>query len=101
MLETGHRVIVRSNEDEPLIIGTVIDFENFGNSRNNDFPVVADENSEKILVCCGICITYTDFIFNWLSPMTPKQQWDSLSKLYEKLEEGPKSDNMENEQCKI
>jgi len=83
-LKTGDRVIVRSNEDCTLLIGTIIDFENFGNPRNEFFPVVIEEETGKLFVCLGIVKPYSDELIKELEPLTPKEQWNKLSKNYKR-----------------
>jgi hypothetical protein len=47
-LEIGQKVIVRSNEDEPLLIGTIVGFEDFGNVKNYAMPIVESLNGGSI-----------------------------------------------------
>ena len=83
-LKTGDRVIVRSNEDDPLLIGTIIDFENFDNPKNDWFPVVQDEQTDKPFTCLGIVNPYSEQLLTELENLTPKEQWNKLAKNYKR-----------------
>ena len=71
--ELGTRVIVRSNEDEPLEVGDLIDFYAL---PGNEFPLV--RIGEKELVCMGIVVPYSEELHTMLSAMPPKHQWNVM-----------------------
>jgi hypothetical protein len=75
----GVRVVSRSNEDEPLLIGELVRFE-FLSQAKNPFPVVKCEETGKEWVTMGIVFPYSDKMMQELSSMSPKEQWDRLQK---------------------
>lgn len=83
-LEKGDRVFIRSNDDTPLIIGEIIDFEQFGRKApsSQDAPVVKSEADEEIYTCMGICMAYSDRLLEILNALTPKKQWNYLANNY-------------------
>ena len=83
ILKTGDKVISRSNEDEPLKIGTIIDFENFDNPKNDWFPVIIDEKGQQF-VCLSIVKLYSEELLKELESLTPKEQWNLLAKNYKR-----------------
>ena len=84
-LKINDRVIVRSNEDDPLLIGHINRFEDFGNPKNSLCPVVKCEKTEKEYVCMGITKPYSDELIETLKPLTPKEQWNYLAKNYKRV----------------
>lgn len=76
----GKRVIVRSNEDVPLLIGKVIRYEDFDGKAFEPIPVVVSEEDEREYLCMGIVVEYSDKLFNELEGMKPKEQWEFLQK---------------------
>jgi len=77
-MEIGTRVIVRSNEDEPIVIGRVI-----GDAKDHGLkcsaPVVRVEGSDKDLICFGIVVPYHEGLFEILKKIdSPKDQWDFM-----------------------
>lgn len=79
---TGDRVMVRSNDDEPLMIGTIIDFDSCNNTSKEFLPIVVDEKTDKPYICFGMVLPYQQSIAEALEKLTPKQQWDWLNKHY-------------------
>jgi hypothetical protein len=76
----GTRVIVRSNEVEPLKVGTLVGFSKFG------VPLVHVE--DKKYMCCGAVIPYDVSMEMMLNSLTPEGQWKLLStmlRFHEKL----------------
>ena len=78
--KVGDRVIVRSNENEELMIGTLVQM---APMHNTFVPIVNSNNMDWWVG--GIVIEHTDEIEMWLSNMTPTEQWNALSLNY-KLE---------------
>ena len=79
-LKINDKVIVRSNGNDPLIIGNIIRFEDFNNPRNKDFPVVKCEKTKKDYVCFGIVKPYSEDLLKKLSRIKPREQWNYLLK---------------------
>ena len=75
MIPVGTRVIVRSNEDEPIKGGILVRYEQIHSAT---IPVVQFEDDGKLYMCMGIVRPYSDELMTTLFPMTPKEQWDHL-----------------------
>lgn len=71
----GKRVIVRSNEDEPLLFGT---FKGF--TPDTLIPLVEDQDGKQWL-CMGIIVPDTPRMVSALSSLTPKGQWEWLREI--------------------
>jgi len=69
----GVKVLVRSNEDEPLIIGQLV---GFAEIRDEDFPVVNIDGDNT--VCMSIVIPYSEEVFDALNFLDPKRQWEIM-----------------------
>ncbi len=74
------KVIVRSNEDDPFIVGRIIRHERI---HNTDIPVVESESGETYF-CLGIVVAWDEALAARLQAMTPKDQWNHLSKHYKR-----------------
>ena len=81
----GDRVICRSNQDDPLLIGTISYFEDFDNPKNDDFPVVKCEKCGKEYICMSIVKPYSDELLQELNKMSYKEQWNYLAKNYKRV----------------
>ena len=68
----GDRVIVRSNEDNPLEIGTFLSL------NMHSMPVVRFDSDGKEWMCMGIVLPYSTALLTELEPMTPTEQWEHL-----------------------
>ena len=71
------KVIVRSNENDPLIIGKIINYIPLGKSENL-FPLVLPEGQKDPVIAMGATVPYTDELMKELEPLTPKEQWEKL-----------------------
>jgi hypothetical protein len=76
ILEKDCLVIVRNNEDEPLKVGTLTGFRKTGTS---EIPIVKMAETEYL--CMGIVIPYSQEMFDFLTFLPPKKQWEILSKI--------------------
>jgi hypothetical protein len=77
-MEIGTRVIVRSNEGGPLIIGKVIGDASEHGLKSNA-PVVRVEDTDEELICFGIVVPYHKNLFDSLQSLKdPKEQWDFM-----------------------
>lgn len=79
-MNIGDKVIVRSNNDEPLLIGFYHGEETFPNSS---VPVVKDEQG-GIWYCLGIIKPFSEELMAELAPLSPKEQWNKLSINYKR-----------------
>lgn len=76
----GQKVIVRSNEDEPYIVGHIRYFDDFGGKANKPIPIVANEDGEW--TCFGLVRPWTMALEKLLDVLDPKEQWNLLAKNY-------------------
>lgn len=72
----GTRVFVRSNEDEPIRFGVLVDWFDGEGRFTEAIPVVAIDG--KRYFACGIVMTYRASELQAIKGLTPKQQWDAL-----------------------
>jgi hypothetical protein len=72
------RVIVRSNESDPLLIGKVINYIPLSKSENL-FPLVLPEGQKDPVIAMGAMVPYTDEMMEKLEPLSAKEQWDYLA----------------------
>ena len=79
-VKIGDRVMVVTNEDEPIMIGEVIGFENFGKIENNSLPLVREEKTEKEYVCLGIVKKYSQKLLQELESLSYIDRWNRLAK---------------------
>ena len=75
-LQIGDRVIVRSNEDAPLMIGEYIGDQEFG--QGSKLPLIKSESDGKTYFVGGIVRKYSEELMGKLSSMDPKEQWNYL-----------------------
>lgn len=68
------RVIVRTNDAKPLMLGTLRDFDDDGD------PVVEDTDGKRCAVT-GIVLPYSPWVVTWLNTLNPEQQWSLLSNM--------------------
>ena len=73
----GDKVICRSNECDPLLIGTLVEFWDNGGKWSDCIPQVKDENG-KVWGHMGIIKPYSDELLEILKPMRPLEQWNHL-----------------------
>lgn len=77
MITTGTKVIVRSNEDEPLLVGEFV-----GYADVTGIPMIESEG--KVWLVMGVIIPHSDEMFGFLESLTNQRQWEILSQM-EKL----------------
>ena len=70
----GTKVIMRSNEDEPYSVGTIVDYQIMKNSSDPVFFVCELEDGKRV-VPWGIVRKYREDLANALNKLTPKEQW--------------------------
>ena len=76
----GSRVIVRSNNDEPLMIGELVEWPAFGsNEASTPIPVVKDEENGEKFFCMGVMCHYDEKLITALDKLTPAEQWNVLA----------------------
>jgi hypothetical protein len=71
----GQRLIVRSNEDGPLLIGSVSRHDRIGMSH---VPVLKDDAGKEFL-CLGAMSYYTEERHQALMKLNPREQWLAMT----------------------
>jgi len=74
----GERVILRSNEDEPPVVGTLVTWQKM--SGNQEFPVVKQDDGQEVLAF-SVLLPYSKELFDLLNSMTPKEGWELAKKM--------------------
>jgi hypothetical protein len=91
LFRLGDKVITRSNECGPLIIGTIIEFWDNSGKWDNCIPQVKSEDG-NVWGIMGHIKHYSDELMGVLEPMRPLEQWnylipDHLKEMYSYSEE--------------
>lgn len=73
----GDKVICRSNECDPLLIGTLVEFWDNDGKWDTCIPQIKDEDG-KVWGSMGILKPYSDELIEELKPMRPLEQWNYL-----------------------
>lgn len=91
MFKLGDKVICRSNECDPLLIGTIVEFWDNEGKWINCIPQVKDEDG-NVWGVMGHIKHYSDELMKILEPMRMLEQWnylipDNLKEMYSYSEE--------------
>jgi hypothetical protein len=76
---TGSRVVCRSNEDEPLMIGTLEKWEKLAERSPNKLPFVRDEATGELMIVMGVIRLYDEKLIKALNKLTYAEQWNVLA----------------------
>lgn len=68
------KVIVRSNEDEPLWVGIYVGRD----AEHHNIPIVVNDQKEPFLVA-GIILPYDELVLKMLQGLSNKEQWQALA----------------------
>lgn len=71
----GDKIIGRSNECSPLLIGHIVEFWDNHNRWYNCIPQIKDNNN-KVWGLNGIIRPYSEKLMNTLNKMKPLEQWN-------------------------
>lgn len=75
MLKKGDKVIIRSNENESIWVGTYI-----GMLEKNAMPVV-ENDAHQVFAIGGFCVPFFVELYNTLQDLAGyKEQWNFLEK---------------------
>lgn len=79
-LKKGMKVISRSNEPDPLMVGEIVRFETLNNKyKGNDaFPIFRDYKDDKEYISMTILMPYSDELFKKLKELEPIEQYNYL-----------------------
>jgi hypothetical protein len=92
MYHLGDKVIARSNECDPLVVGEIVEFWNNDGKWSNCIPQIKDDLDGTVWSHMGTVVHYTDELFKILEPMRPLEQWnyllpDNVKEMYSYTEE--------------
>jgi len=71
----NERVIVRSNENEPLWIGVIQGFDYIGKNDTKPSPYIKNEKDGKEYLVFSHIRLYSDELMAALEKLTPREQW--------------------------
>jgi hypothetical protein len=77
-IPVGTKVISRTNEDEPLIVGVVREDARKTINCRSFVPVIVREDGTEVM-SLGITVPYSPQLLRQLERMSPKQQWEYLN----------------------
>lgn len=75
----GDKVICRSNEPYPIIVGKIIEFWDNEGKWSRPVPVVRNSRNGKKFNVHGIIKPYTKELMDVLKPLKPLEQWNYLA----------------------
>jgi len=81
----GSKIIVKSNNDEPYKIGTLLRWEinyNYSRNPNGVFPIVQFDGDDTTYFCMGIIRHHCEERINILDKLTNTEQWNILSEFH-------------------
>lgn len=71
----GDKVICRSNEPDPLLVGELVSLWDNEGKWESPIPYIKDDNGE-IWGIMGVMRPYSDDLYNQLIKMSPLEQWN-------------------------
>lgn len=77
LLYVGKKVMVRSNEPDPLAVGTIVDFYNNGR-WSSPLPIVEFADGVQYMVM-GIILPFTQTLFDHLNKFQAIEQWNMVA----------------------
>lgn len=78
VFKIGDKIISRSNEPDPLLIGTIIEFWDNEGKWTSPIPQVKEFRTGKIWGTMGVIEHYSDALHSKLREMKPLEQWNFL-----------------------
>ena len=75
----GTRVIVRSEGNEPLMIGHIVEWRAVGKDKSCEMPIVRDEKEGKDWYTGGVIRKYDEKLLEALKKLTYAEQWNVLA----------------------
>lgn len=79
----GSKVISRSNENEPYLIGVISSYIRI--TKENDLVPVINFGEDKEYVCFSIIRHYSEELCKILDKLSPKEQWNVLTEFNLKI----------------
>jgi len=87
MINENTKVICRCNTSEPLLVGTLLRYKKYWDYDDDDddepdccIPIVKMEDGRELIVF-GIVIPYSIEMYEFLTKLTPKRQWEILAEI--------------------
>ena len=74
----GDKVICRSNEPHPLMVGKILEFWDNEGKWETSVPVVRNIKTGKVVNVHGVVKPYSKELMDTLKTMKPLEQWNSL-----------------------
>jgi hypothetical protein len=72
----GAKVIVRSNEDEPATVGTLIGWQKI---HNQEFPLIKYDNEEEPYLCFALVLPYSEELLKFLDGLGSREGWKIMA----------------------
>lgn len=79
LFKVGDKVIGRSNECDPLLVGHIVDFFDNNGKWTNCIPYVQEEGTNEIWGMMGILLPYSTETIEKIKHLHPLEQWNLLS----------------------
>lgn len=76
LLKIGDKVICRSNEPYPIMVGKIVEFWDNEGKWETVIPVVRNNRNGKKFNVHGIVRPYSDELMDTLRPLKPLEQWN-------------------------
>lgn len=76
LLKVGDKVICRSNEPYPIMVGKIVEFWDNEGKWEQPVPVVRNSRTGKKFNVHGIVRPYSQELMDTLRPMKPLEQWN-------------------------
>ena len=76
----GHKVIFRSNEQEPYGIGRLLEIKKIAPHFTSKVPWILNYKNRQEYVVLGAVVPYTEEMINKLDTLTYTEQWEYLTK---------------------
>ena len=76
LLKIGDKVICRSNEPYPIMVGKIIEFWDNEGKWETVVPIVKNNRTGKKFNVHGIVRPYSEELMDTLRPMKPLEQWN-------------------------
>lgn len=76
VLKIGDKVICRSNEPYPIMVGKIVEFWDNEGKWENVVPVVRNNRNGKKFNVHGVVRPYSHELMDILRPMKPLEQWN-------------------------
>jgi hypothetical protein len=74
----GDKVICRTNEPYPLLVGKIVEFWNNNGKWGKAVPVIRNISNGKKFNAHGVIKPYSEELLNTLKPMKALEQWNYL-----------------------